>query len=933
MANTKNKNNKNAKGGASRSASARSTNAKVSVSTKKARGERSYDRAPSRSDRRESPNPAVRREVGGIALIIVGIILGIFCYFGSSGILAAVAPVLFGLFGIAVYVLPPILIALGVLMIILPKSDLRPAAIACIAVIFFAVIALIHVISHGRSLVGARFGEALSGAYRLGTAHSGGGFFGGFFAYLLVLLLGVTGAIVALSGIILICALLVTHFSISAYFSNLREARRTDAPPRRREKRKLYNEELADEEGFIEHSGKPLTAGDTGYAPSARRRPEAQKKPAVREVSPSKRDLLPLGRGKKQDGDIEFLPMSGPLKSGKPQKKRRRDAELIESFDSPVAGGAKLVDDDYSAYIPMNSNPFGGVTAEPAEPIPEVPVADEGAKDILAGVNIEIYDDGKDAASEKPNKKPLGEPVSEDKKQKTTEADPVEAIAEPPVYEYRFPPIELLSPPVSSSVAAEPPEEKARILIETLQTFGISARVVNISVGPVITRFEIQPAPGIRINKITQLNDDIAYALAAESVRIEAPIPGKSAVGIEIPNRKTASVLLREIIDTPEFRAAKSPLTFALGKDIAGKVVLGDLSKMPHMLVAGRTGAGKSVCINGIILSFIYKASPKEVRMILIDPKQVEFSVFDNIPHRFAPVITDVKKAAGALRWAVAEMDMRYQRMAKLRSRDLDHYNSMQTDENERWPRLVIVIDELADLMIVAGKDVEESICRIAQLGRACGIHLIVATQRPSVDVITGLIKANIPSRIAFAVSNGTDSRVILDTGGAERLLGRGDMLFHANGAAKPIRAQGAFVDVSEAQAVNNFFVESAPNAPEMIGQDVFVEVGAASAAAPGQGNGKQEDDLLPDAVRLVIESGAASISMIQRRLRVGYARAARLVDIMEQKGYVSRADGAKPRNVLISAAQFTEIFGGEAISASPVVSGDYYEGEDEDDA
>ena len=349
------------------------------------------------------------------------------------------------------------------------------------------------------------------------------------------------------------------------------------------------------------------------------------------------------------------------------------------------------------------------------------------------------------------------------------------------------------------------------------------------------------------------------------------------------------------------------------------------------MLVAGQTGSGKSVCINGIILSLVYKSSPKDVRMILIDPKVVELSIFSTLPHLFCPVVTEPKKAAGALRWAVTEMDNRYKRMAEVHARDIDRYNAVQKDDNERWPRLVIIIDELADLMIVAGKDVEESICRIAQLGRACGIHLIVATQRPSVDVITGLIKANIPSRIAFAVSHATDSRVILDSNGADKLLGRGDMLFHPNGAPKPTRAQGAYVDDEEVESIAEFFTKTTSQQP-VFQTDVLAEItGAGSASSPGQGNGKQEDELLPDAVRLVIESGAASISMIQRRLRVGYARAARLIDIMEQKHYVSEADGSKPRKVLLDAAGYNDIFGGEIASSRIAVDDGYYDSGDDE--
>ena len=913
--NTKKPNNgTSSRSGASRPSSSRSASKQnVNVVSRTGRGKRPASGGANKS------GGSVHREIGGIALILVGIILGIFCYFGSSGLLASVAPVLFGLFGIAGYVLPVILIALGLLLILLPRSDLRPASIACIAAVFLAVIALIHVIAHGRSLVGARFFASLSNAYKLGAAHSGGGVFGGFFAYLFVLLLGVTGAIVALCGIILIAALLLTHFSIRGYLSDLREAHKTAAPERRRERRKLYNEELGGDD-FAEHSGKPLTAGDVdqGYR---RRQPQTAAKP-VRDSA--KRELLPMRpKSQKSDGDIEFFPLSGPIKTDKPAKKRGRKSELIESFDPPVYGGAKIADDDYTVYIPMNGGgPMSGAPA--VEPPIDVPFKDEGLDDILSGVPIERYDDGADAPE--PQKVPKKPPVKIEEPASIVPEDEEEPAVEP-VYEYRFPPVELLKLSMHSSVS-ESQEEKARLLIKTMQDYGVSARIVGISVGPVITRFEIQPAVGVRINKVTTLTDEIAYALAAKSVRIEAPIPGKSAIGIEIPNDSTAQVFLRDIIDTQDFRNAKSPLTFALGKDIAGKVVLGDLAKMPHMLIAGQTGAGKSVCLNCIILSFVYKSAPKDLQMILIDPKQVELSSFDNLPHLFRPVVKDPKKAAGALRWACTEMDKRYSLMATLHAREIDRYNALQTDEADRLPRLVIIIDELADLMIVASKDVEESICRIAQLGRACGIHIIVATQRPSVDVITGLIKANIPSRIAFAVSNGTDSRVILDSTGAERLLGRGDMLFHPNGASKHIRAQGAFVSEEEVASIAKFFDDN-PCTNQYFDDSDFSEVSSASGSAPAQGNGKQEDDLLPEAVRLVIESGAASISMIQRRLRVGYARAARLIDIMEQKGYVSRADGAKPRNVLISAAQYAEIFGGAPIA---VPSGDYYEGDNYDD-
>ena len=429
--------------------------------------------------------------------------------------------------------------------------------------------------------------------------------------------------------------------------------------------------------------------------------------------------------------------------------------------------------------------------------------------------------------------------------------------------------------------------------------------------GPVVTRYELQPARGVRVNRITTLSNDLALALAAPRVRIEAPIPGKAAVGVEVPNKTAATVLLKEILDTDEFRNAKSPVTMAIGKDIGGKIVVADLAKMPHMLIAGSTGSGKSVCINDIILSMIYKSAPEDLRLIMVDPKQVELSVYSTLPHLLIPVVTDPKKAASALRWAVNEMTMRYKKFSDRGARDLARYNEIQEDPKNRLPRIVVIVDELADLMMVAPDEVEDCICRIAQLGRAAGIHLIVATQRPSADVITGLIKANIPSRAAFAVSSAIDSRIILDCTGAEKLLGRGDCLFHPNGAAKPTRLQAAFVSDEEVEAVVNDIKAQNGGEQQFDSEAEQAMSGAAGGAKGGVfGEGKQEDELLGEAVRIVLDSGQASISMIQRKLRVGYARAARLVDMMEEQGYVSGFDGSKPRKVLIKRAQWEAIFG-----------------------
>lgn len=478
--------------------------------------------------------------------------------------------------------------------------------------------------------------------------------------------------------------------------------------------------------------------------------------------------------------------------------------------------------------------------------------------------------------------------------------------------DYKYPPVTLLKTNINSTKqsSGEMPQEKGRLLVNTLASFGIEAKIINITVGPVITRYELQPAQGIRVNRITSLSKDLALSLAAPKVRIEAPIPGKAAIGIEIPNNRIAPVLLRDIIDSDEFRQSRSSTTLALGKDVAGKIIVADLDKMPHLLIAGKTGAGKSVCMNNVIISMVYKASPDDLKMILVDPKKVEFSIYSTLPHLYAPVVTDAKKAAGTLKWAVMEMEQRYQKMAKLGARNLSAYNASLADPQEKMPKLVVVIDELADLMMVAAKEVEDSICRIAQLGRACGIHLIVATQRPSADIITGLIKANIPSRIAFSVADAINSRVILDAPGAEELIGNGDMLFHANGSAKAIRLQGAYASDEEVERVSNFF--KAQTADRSFADDILDEM-VSTAQDGATGGGKHEDDLLPEAVKLLLDGGKgeASISMIQRRLRVGYARAARLIDIMEQMKIVSGYDGSKPRRLLITHSDYYRLFGG----------------------
>lgn len=478
---------------------------------------------------------------------------------------------------------------------------------------------------------------------------------------------------------------------------------------------------------------------------------------------------------------------------------------------------------------------------------------------------------------------------------------------------YEYPPTQLLSKPDKKSLkgGAKALTDTATKLQKTLYSFGVSAKVEDVSVGPAITRYELKPAEGVRVSKIANLADDIALNLAAETIRIEAPIPGKQAVGIEVPNKEKEAVHLREVLESDEFQDNKSKLTVALGKDVAGKVQLADIAKMPHVLIAGSTGSGKSVCINTIITSIIYNAKPSEVKLVMVDPKVVELSVYNGIPHLLIPVVTDPKKAAGALAWAVQEMDNRYNLFAGKGVRDLKGYNkAIEKDETVgKLPQIVVIVDELADLMMVAAKDVEESICRLAQKARAAGMHLVIATQRPSVDVITGLIKANIPSRIAFAVSSQVDSRTILDSVGAEKLLGKGDMLFFPAGAAKPSRVQGAFVSDDEVEKIVAFVKK---NGTANYSEDILETIENNNKTDKELSNEVDEDDdtdpFLMEAIETVVETGQASTSFIQRRFKVGYARAGRIIDQMEERGVISGYQGSKPREVLMTKERLEEL-------------------------
>ena len=542
-------------------------------------------------------------------------------------------------------------------------------------------------------------------------------------------------------------------------------------------------------------------------------------------------------------------------------------------------------------------------------PFPVPPLPTESAKDELAMLDISKKSD----EPEKPKKKePVKKPAPEIETQETAEEPVIESRPT-----YRKPPITCLKEPIhdGNENFSDELKSNAQKLLETLESFNVHAKITEISRGPSVTRYELQPDAGVRINKITNLADDIALRLAASGIRIEAPIPNKAAIGIEVPNKLRSMVYLREIIESPQFQNAKSKLNVALGKDIAGNAVCADLTKMPHLLIAGTTGSGKSVCLNTMIASILYNATPDEVKLLMIDPKQVEFTVYNGIAHLAVPVVSDPRKASGALTWAVNEMENRYKILSEKNVRDIKGYNKLAERDKSLRPmhQIVIFIDELADLMMVAPNEVEDAICRLAQKARAAGMHLVIATQRPSVDVITGIIKANIPSRLALSVSSSVDSRTILDMSGAEKLIGNGDMLFNPIGANKPTRIQGCFISDEEVENVADFIKHNAEAEydegimDEINRQAAIAGSSKKSSAASSEDGEEPGDEMFPNAVEVVLDAKMASTTLLQRKLKLGYARAARLMDELESKGIIGPFEGSKPRQVLITKQQWME--------------------------
>ena len=805
-----------------------------------------------------------------IVLIILTILMFILIYGEQGSIGQSLSPALGGMMGMVKYVLPVALLGLTI-SIIKAKDNISSKFIEW--VVLFACICgalSVYQISKGYINPDIEFSSALEVSYDLGTRNIGGGTIGTVLAFPLVQLFDVFGASVCLYGIVLLLIIFMFGLSPMQILSNVMEGyvERQDnvASIDKMRKREIKNRRVNDNQnapGMVRQNVKKNDSQGYDFQTSI------------------------------MDEEIRLDDIKINGKTGHEEKEQENSETSIKrGVRNFFLKNKKDVDDGENDpdYIKANLH------KEAAE-------ENVNMSKIAINEPVKMFDN-EETQSFSDNLFNIEEEKKEAKTKAVLNLEHTVAAEED---NYEYPPINILvKGKKSKGVSRTALNDKSVQLQRTLRSFGVNAKVENISTGPAITRFEIKPAEGVRVSKIANLTDDIALSLAAESIRIEAPIPGKQAVGIEIPNKEKQLVTLREVIESKEFEDSSSKLSVGLGKDITGNVVMADIAKMPHVLIAGSTGSGKSVCINTIITSLIYKAKPSEVKMIMVDPKVVELSVYNEIPHLMIPVVTDPRKAAGALAWAVQEMDNRYTLFAQKGVRDLKGYNKMVEDEDGelgKLPQIVIIVDELADLMMVAAKEVEESICRLAQKARAAGMHLIIATQRPSVDVITGLIKANVPSRIAFAVSSQIDSRTILDQGGAEKLLGKGDMLYYPVGTNKPHRVQGAFVTDEEVEKIVDFVKA---NGVANYNEDVLetIENSGKSDGEKEQANssgGSEVDPLLPDVIEMCVEIGKASTSYIQRKFSVGFNRAGRIIDQMEERGIVGPYEGTKARKTLIS--------------------------------
>ena len=793
-----------------------------------------------------------------IGTIVFSVLLAILLYTNSGLLGQKLNEVLGGMMGWLRYILPIGTFAISIKMACNEKEReneyiSKKLMQYTILLICVAIVMSIYQISQGNLEISGDISQILKKSYVLGSSNIGGGAIGTLAAVPLVRLLGNLGAVVLSIGVSIMLFAFVFGIDISEIISNSVENWLVKHEERKNEKEELREQRYEEEEA---------------------RRAEIlnNRKNAKRETQSVAQNLSSKEMQDARNIEPEQIKINlngGAIENIEPAQEEKKGWGLFSR---------KKQKDEKEPQAKMSMTDFAN------------------SMDTNAIDNFFVQEE-------------------EQKQDKTKQVLQLEHTITVEEDNYVYPSVKLLArtPKKALKGGTKALQDTAAKLQRTLYSFGVQAKVENVSVGPAITRYELRPAEGVRVSKIANLADDIALNLAAETIRIEAPIPGKQAVGIEVPNKEKEMVPLRDVIESDEFKNNKSKLSIALGKDVAGNVVIGNIAKMPHVLIAGSTGSGKSVCINTIITSIVYNAKPSEVKLVMIDPKVVELSVYNGIPHLLIPVVTDPKKAAGALAWAVQEMDNRYNLFAEKGVRDLKGYNNAieKSGESGKLPQIVIIVDELADLMMVASKEVEESICRLAQKARAAGMHLVIATQRPSVDVITGLIKANIPSRIAFAVSSQVDSRTILDQIGAEKLLGKGDMLFFPAGDPKPTRIQGAFVSDDEVEKIVDFIKS---NGTATYSEDILETIennnktDKEKALEAEHSADDDVDPFLKDAISTVVETGQASTSFIQRRFKVGYARAGRIIDQMEERGVISGYQGSKPREVLWTVEKLAEL-------------------------
>lgn len=846
-----------------------SSNRKKTTSSKKRR-------TGSNNQKRTQEERLISSEVVLIFVFALGVLLFL-CNFGIIGPVGdTISRIMFGIFGLTAYI-APILIFIAMAFGISNQGNTRAIVKLITSIVLFFMLGAILELVCG-VLKGMDHYD-LAGLYQYSADNrSGGGVLAGSLAYLFYHFLDLAGSVLMIIVVILISIVILTGKSIVKAMKESSQkvysSARDDAAYRREQA--LIRKEEAQK----------------------RKREEDKNREAEESAEEAQRIL-------RMNKKVSGVMLDTSLKEENRRDNMRDDMHEIILNDLP-----DQVEEDVMVAKNLNDEPDSL----------QIRIHTADYEESAVEKEVPVYQDSlipQPVPSVKTPEKKVDRPVAQLKKEPVSEAEkkPVTHVSK----KYVFPPISCLKKMdgAGNGTNVKQLKETAMRLQQTLETFGVKVTVTDISQGPAVTRYELQPETGVKVSKIVGLSDDIKLNLAATDIRIEAPIPGKAAVGIEVPNKENSAVGLRELLESKEFKEFNSNIAFAVGKDISGKVVVSDIGKMPHMLIAGATGSGKSVCINTIIMSILYKAHPDDVKLIMIDPKVVELSVYNGIPHLLIPVVTDPKKAAAALHWGVAEMTERYKKFADMNVRDLKGYNKQveamkdknDPDAPQKMPQIVIIVDELADLMMVAAQEVEESICRLAQLARAAGIHLIIATQRPSVDVITGLIKANMPSRVAFAVSSGVDSRTILDMNGAEKLLGKGDMLFYPQGYSKPARIQGAFVGDNEVSDVVDFLKN------QMIGntysddiEEKIVNLGNSSQSGGGSGDGMNErDSYFADAGRFIIEKDKASIGMLQRVFKIGFNRAARIMDQLCEAGVVGDEEGTKPRKVLMSMEQFEE--------------------------